>query len=337
MPKYMPLAEWKSQAESGTPPADVILHKTAIVEMTGNVPEKRTVDFTISTGAVDREKDVINQAGWDLNAYRKSPVVLFAHDYKQPPIGRTTHLRHVDGALKATVEFAPKEANPMAETVYQLVKGGFLSSASVGFRPHKHAFNAERGGVDFEAQELLEWSIVPVPANPEALMDAKGAGIDTAPLVAWAKGILENEGIGTVTAEVFQLGDKAPAMSMPHKPGCSKQDCPGGAACDGKAVVDLREKQRITAREHDLPDPSLAERLERIETALEKLATPPPVVAERVVDADVVFMLEDEPADDPNAIALDAETFNLAMAEAVGRMVGTEVKAALNHLRGRVD
>lgn len=327
MPKYMPLQEWKAAAESGSPPADVILHKTGVLQIDVKEPDKRTVDFTISTGAVDREKDVINQAGWDLKAYKKSPVVLFAHDYKQPPIGRTTHLRHVDGALKATVEFAPKEANPMAETVYQLVKGGFLSSASVGFRPHKHAFNAERGGVDFEAQELLEWSIVPVPANPEALMDAKGAGIDTAPLVAWAKGILDAE----------PAGDKAPAVSMPHKPGCSKPDCPGGAACDGKAVVDLREKQRITAREHDLPDPSLAERLERIETALEKLATPPPVVAERVVDADVVFMLEDEPADDPNAIALDAETFNLAMAEAVGRMVGTEVKAALNHLRGRVD
>jgi len=283
MPKYMPLAEWKQAAESGSPPADVILHKTGLVEMSGGIPEKRTVDFTISTSAVDREKDVINQDGWDLKAYTKSPVVLFAHDYKQPPIGRTTNLRLVDGALKATVEFAPKDANPMAETVYQLVKGGFLSSASVGFRPHKHAFNVERGGVDFEKQELLEWSIVPVPANPEALMDAKGAGIDTAPLVAWAKGILDAEEQVTVLA--------------PEQ---------------GKAATD-----------------DLRERIERIETALAQRAPAPDPV-----DEAVVFVLEEE----PDTVRLfDPRDLRAAFGEALATLVTTEVRGAVNALRGRVD
>jgi hypothetical protein len=35
--------------------------------------------------------------------------------------------------------------------------------------------------------ELLEFSIVPVPSNPEALIEARSAGLDTTPIEVWAK------------------------------------------------------------------------------------------------------------------------------------------------------
>jgi hypothetical protein len=55
-----------------------------------------------------------------------------------------------------------------------MVKRGFLRATSVGFRPKrdKYSWNEERGGIDFEEQELLEFSVVPVPSNPEALLSA---------------------------------------------------------------------------------------------------------------------------------------------------------------------
>jgi HK97 family phage prohead protease len=176
-------------AKGETP--DAMLRKEYIAEISQKgAAESRTLTFTVSTGAVDRERDVIDPEGWKLTAFRRNPTILWAHDYKSLPVGRATKIRVEDGKLRADIEFAPVEANPLAESVFQLAKGGFLNATSVGFRPLEHSYNAERGGVDFKRQELLEVSIVPVPANPEALMEGKAAGIDLAPLQIWAKGIL---------------------------------------------------------------------------------------------------------------------------------------------------
>ena len=47
-------------------------------------------------------------------------------------------------------------------------------------------------GYKFLKQELLEFSAVPVPANAEALIQARSKGIDTLPFKAWAEEILDN-------------------------------------------------------------------------------------------------------------------------------------------------
>ena len=182
------LDAWKALAIKGVAPADVALLKSYVAEVKAD-GAARTIDFTISTGAVDRDRDTIDPAGWKLTAFRKNPVVQWAHDYAMPPIGRATKIR-VDGdALKATAEFATAEVYPFAETIYQLLKGGFLQATSVGFRPLKHNWNDERGGVDFASQELLEFSIVPVPANADCLMEGKAAGIDIAPMREWGEAV----------------------------------------------------------------------------------------------------------------------------------------------------
>jgi hypothetical protein len=60
----------------------------------------------------------------------------------------------------------------MADTVLRLLDGGFLRATSVGFRPIRQVRNTERGGTDYLQQELLEFSVVPVPANADALRRA---------------------------------------------------------------------------------------------------------------------------------------------------------------------
>jgi HK97 family phage prohead protease len=143
----------------------------------------RCLRFTISTGCVDRERDCIAVQGWDLRNYQRNPVVLWGHDAGRLPIGRSFNLAREGDALKATVQFIPTdtpEGGAFAESVYRLALGGFIAATSVGFRPLKWAFSEdpERGaddwfpGIDFEQQELIEFSVVTVPANPEALIDA---------------------------------------------------------------------------------------------------------------------------------------------------------------------
>src|SRR5262245_54842569 len=152
-------------------------------------PAQRLADrrfrFTFSDGSIDRMGDRINPAGWHLDAYRKNPVVLFGHDYTSLPIGRSPWQAIQGGALIGDIEFCPKGINPLADQVAELVGSGWLQTVSVGFRPVKHAASQERSGIDFHEQELLEVSVVPVPANQNAMLAAKSLPADRRALELW--------------------------------------------------------------------------------------------------------------------------------------------------------
>ena len=137
--------------------------------------ESRVLEFIGSTDVIDRTGEVIEVEGWDLRNYKKNPVVLFGHDYRQPAIGRAQKVWIDDGKLKFRVEFAPADVYPFADTIYKLYKNGFMKATSVGFKPIEWKFGEKPTEPyrTFMKQELLEYSMVPVPANPEALIGAK--------------------------------------------------------------------------------------------------------------------------------------------------------------------
>lgn len=165
----------------------IIRLKTDTVIKFSHDDEDRTVDFIISTAAKDRDGDTINPKGWILTNFLKNPVVLFGHDNRSLPIGKAVNIRLEGGELKASVKFANADMNPLAESVFQMVKAGFLNATSVGFSPVE--FERNDGGIHFIKQELLEFSIVPIPSNPEALVTAKG--INLLPMKEWFKEYLD--------------------------------------------------------------------------------------------------------------------------------------------------
>jgi len=142
--------------------------------------DDRTVTAIISTGAIDREQEILAPQGADFTQYEKNPVVLWAHDYRGEPIAKTNwikvHPKQSPREIRAQMKFAE---TPKAEQIYQLFKGGYLNAFSVGFIPkeyHKPEPDeikkkpelAEAKRI-YDEWELLEFSAVPVPANPEAL------------------------------------------------------------------------------------------------------------------------------------------------------------------------
>ena len=172
--------------------------------------DSRSITFTISTASADRMGDTVALAGWKLENYRKNPVVLWAHDSSSAPVAKATKLWIEADKLKAETEFVPAD-NPavgrFSEGVLQLYRGGFLSATSVGFMPLQYAFTedpARRYGIDFLEQELLEFSCVPVPANPEALIEGKAAGIDIAPVLDWAEALFK---VGGDNERILRLAD----------------------------------------------------------------------------------------------------------------------------------
>lgn len=142
----------------------------------------RKMSFTISTGDVDRDNDTIDPKGWDLKNYLPNPTVLWNHDHTQPPIGKAVNVWSDDRGLHAIVEFCPMGMNPFADMIHDMCKGGFLNSASVGFRLLE-AFPNRNGGQSIKKAELLEFSIVSIPSNPHALVQQRS--VNTLAINKW--------------------------------------------------------------------------------------------------------------------------------------------------------
>ena len=154
-------------------------------------PQRRMIPFILSNENLDREGDSISSKGWDLSDYKSNPVVLWAHDHGGLPVAKAEGtMIDSDGQLKANDEFASADLYPFADTVYRMLQGGFLSACSVGFQPSE--WDMSDTGVNFMKQSLLEHSVCPVPAHPQALVIARSKGIDVMPLKHWAEKMLDS-------------------------------------------------------------------------------------------------------------------------------------------------
>jgi HK97 family phage major capsid protein/HK97 family phage prohead protease len=140
-------------------------------------PGNEPLEFVLSDGSVDRMGDVIEQAGWDLKNFASHPIALFNHNRDQI-IGRWTDVRLAGGRLLGRLELAEAGTSALVDTVRSLVRQGIMRAVSVGFRalakkPLGKDADEFWGPFRFTAAELLECSLVSVPANPNALAVAK--------------------------------------------------------------------------------------------------------------------------------------------------------------------
>lgn len=146
--------------------------------------ETRTVEFVISDETRDRHGTVIPIKSWNIENYNKNGIVGYQHDvyggWGEPNpdliLGRGEAYVE-DGKLIGRVTFEPAEINPLAEKIFQKVLHGTLKATSVGFREtvrgawgeDEEAVNGKNPTYYFGQVELLEFSIVNIPSNPNAL------------------------------------------------------------------------------------------------------------------------------------------------------------------------
>ncbi len=143
--------------------------------------KKRSARFVASTEAIDSYGEIVEQS-WDLARYLTNPVVLFGHQSRELPIGKATDVGLVNGQLEATIVFASAAANPKAENVWQSVQEGTLCAVSVGFNPRDIRVEMRNGEevLVLANNELFEISVVPIPANHEALAKMRAKAVETA-------------------------------------------------------------------------------------------------------------------------------------------------------------
>jgi HK97 family phage major capsid protein/HK97 family phage prohead protease len=134
-------------------------------------------EFVLSDGSIDRMGDAIDPAGWDLTNFKRHPVALFNHDRDQV-IGKWADVSVRGDRLVGRLVLAEPGTSPLVDSIRSLVKQNILRAVSVGFRalksePLNDKADKTFGPFKFTKSELLEASLVSVPANPNALAVAK--------------------------------------------------------------------------------------------------------------------------------------------------------------------
>lgn len=148
--------------------------------------DDRTLTFVASDGTRDSAHTVLNQDGWQLDRFNANPVIGYQHDiyggWANDPdnvIGKGhAYIEEQDGKklLMVDITFEGPDINEKADKIYKKLLFGSLNSVSVGFMPvGRGAWGKGDEGPGeanetyyYAGQELLEISVVNIPANPNA-------------------------------------------------------------------------------------------------------------------------------------------------------------------------
>lgn len=138
--------------------------------------------FAATTLAVDRMGEVVVPKGCEktLDNYKDNPVLHYGH-LSAPlwdgakdslPIGRCENLRFTDDDTELHYDAVFSEKHDFAQVVKGLVEEDILRATSIGFRPKiidtEPVLEGQKGVTHVE-WDLLENSIVPIPANQNAV------------------------------------------------------------------------------------------------------------------------------------------------------------------------
>lgn len=147
---------------------------------------EREFEFVASDETPDSYGDIVRLEGWDLRRYKKNPIILFNHS-SSVPVGFSPKVWIDEAAKKlmCRVKLADEGTSEFIDTLYKLMKQRIVRAMSVGFRATKDVNilrdkDGNFSGLEFVGQELLENSIVSVPANPNSLAQMKSIGASDA-------------------------------------------------------------------------------------------------------------------------------------------------------------
>ena len=134
--------------------------------------------FVMSAATPDRMGDTIAPAAYKSAAANISKLIaLWQHNADQP-VGYWSNLKSVGDKLVGDLKLA---STNLATMIKQLIADGVPLSASIGFRGEADIRRNDKGdaiGLHFKSIELLETSIVSVPAHPRAVQIAKSFGLE---------------------------------------------------------------------------------------------------------------------------------------------------------------
>jgi len=148
---------------------DKIVRKyiTASVTKKAIDAEQGVYEVTITTDDLDRQGEIVMPTGMKADKYMTNPVVMWAHDYTKPPIGKAISLKVTPNSVISQFQFDPRGVYDEADRIHDLWDAGYINTVSIGFIALD--MDASAAVPTITSWELLEYSLVPVPANANAL------------------------------------------------------------------------------------------------------------------------------------------------------------------------
>ena len=155
--------------------SDVLFRAAPSEVIPVDVAENNVFKFIITTNNVDRYGDIVEPSGMDATLFLKNPVFLFNHISGSDlmPIGKCLKLDTADnGVIGETIIHGKTE---LSKDALVMVQEGYLKAVSIGFMPTEwENLPAEKGSWceprKYTKWQLLEYSLVNIPANPYALI-----------------------------------------------------------------------------------------------------------------------------------------------------------------------
>lgn len=193
---YDDAAEREGLAKSFDTGAEASAHKLGGVLTKDGKPasldeEKRTIDFRITDKTLDSYGDVVIPNGMNNERFRKNPVILLNHNFWGLPVANSLHEKASANEVisKAVFPSAEIPGFAMPDTLFHLYATGFMHATSITLKPNKweKRYSKDKdgakvwtGGYTFHEWALIEYSLVTIPANENALKKMSSIVLDEA-------------------------------------------------------------------------------------------------------------------------------------------------------------
>jgi HK97 family phage major capsid protein/HK97 family phage prohead protease len=133
--------------------------------------DRRMIRGMATTPAPDRTGDIVEPLG----AAFPPTLPLLLHHRKDSPVGTARFKKPTSRGIEFEAEFpvidSPGIVRDRVNEAWDSVKAGLIRGVSIGFRPLDDAIELlKTGGLRFLKTEILELSLVTVPANAEATL-----------------------------------------------------------------------------------------------------------------------------------------------------------------------
>lgn len=158
--------------------------KEATIDMPDVDMKNRTVSGLVSVAVPDMDNEVVLPGGLDFSYFpTKVKSVYYSHNYDAMPVGvcRNMALRDEGRSLWALTYVQP---SAFGDDLLTAMKAGAVNGFSIGMKVQEMGPPTAQEIADYGACEnvvrkamIFEYSITPMPACPDALMDLASKGM----------------------------------------------------------------------------------------------------------------------------------------------------------------
>lgn len=145
----------------------------SVLEIKSVDAEQRVIEGIATTPSVDRVGDVIDPMGAQ---FAEDLPLLWQHRHDQP-VGRVKFGKPTKAGIPFTASLPhipqPGALQARVDEAWDSVRSGLVRAVSIGFRALKDGIETLKdGGYLFKSTEIMELSLVTIPANSDAVITA---------------------------------------------------------------------------------------------------------------------------------------------------------------------